>query len=415
MRFGIFYEHQLPRPWAPDSEERLFAEALEQVEIADEVGIDVAWAVEHHFLEEYSHCSAPEVFLSACAARTERIRLGHGIRQTPPKYNHPARTAETVATLDVISRGRVELGIGEGATRLELGGFGIPAKQKRAMSLEAGEQIANMMALTPYPGFEGEHFSMPCRNVIPKPVQKPHPPMWIACTNRSTIELAARSGLGALAFAFVDPDEARHWVEIYYKLIKSDECVPLGHTVNANVAVVTGFSLHHDRVEAIRRGYDGFHFFAYALRQLVVSDTVPGHTDLWDRYAAQRGSGLDDAIASARAAGDDYSGTIGAPADAVRWLREAESTGVDHVIFLQQGGNNRHSDICHSLRLFGDEVLPELAAGRAEREAAKAADLAPYVEAALDRKQWMAPLAPAEVPVVKASVQQAQVPSSPIT
>ena len=415
MRFGIFYEHQLPRPWAPDSEERLFAEALEQVEIADEVGIDVAWAVEHHFLEEYSHCSAPEVFLSACAARTERIRLGHGIRQTPPKYNHPARTAETVATLDVISRGRVELGIGEGATRLELGGFGIPAKQKRAMSLEAGEQIANMMALTPYPGFEGEHFSMPCRNVIPKPVQKPHPPMWIACTNRSTIELAARSGLGALAFAFVDPDEARHWVEIYYKLIKSDECVPLGHTVNANVAVVTGFSLHHDRVEAIRRGYDGFHFFAYALRQLVVSDTVPGHTDLWDRYAAQRGSGLDDAIAAARAAGHDYSGTIGAPADAVRWLREAESTGVDHVIFLQQGGNNRHSDICHSLRLFGDEVLPELAAGRAEREAAKAADLAPYVEAALDRKQWMAPLAPAEVPVVKASVQQAQVPSSPIT
>ena len=415
MRFGIFYEHQLPRPWAPGAEERLFAEALEQVEIADEVGIDVAWAVEHHFLEEYSHCSAPEVFLSACAARTERIRLGHGIRQTPPKYNHPARTAETVATLDVISRGRVELGIGEGATRLELGGFGIPAKQKRAMSLEAGEQIANMMALTPYPGFEGEHFSMPCRNVIPKPVQKPHPPMWIACTNRSTIELAARSGLGALAFAFVDPDEARHWVEIYYKLIKSDECVPLGHTVNANVAVVTGFSLHHDRVEAIRRGYDGFHFFAYALRQLVVSDTVPGHTDLWDRYAAQRGSGLDDAIAAARAAGDDYSGTIGAPADAVRWLREAESTGVDHVIFLQQGGNNRHSDICHSLRLFGDEVLPELAAGRAEREAAKAADLAPYVEAALDRKQWMAPLAPAEVPVVKASVQQAQVPSSPIT
>ena len=415
MRFGIFYEHQLPRPWAPDSEERLFAEALEQVEIADEVGVDVAWAVEHHFLEEYSHCSAPEVFLSACAARTQRIRLGHGIRQTPPKYNHPARTAETVATLDVISRGRVELGIGEGATRLELGGFGIPAKQKRAMSLEAGEQIANMMALTPYPGFEGEHFSMPCRNVIPKPVQKPHPPMWIACTNRSTIELAARRGLGALAFAFVDPDEARHWVEIYYKLIKSDECVPLGHTVNANVAVVTGFSLHRDRVEAIRRGYDGFHFFAYALRQLVVSDTVPGHTDLWDRYAAQRGSGLDDAIAAARAAGDGYSDTIGAPADAVRWLKEAESTGVDHVIFLQQGGNNRHSDICHSLRLFGDEVLPELAAGRAEREAAKAADLAPYVEAALERKQWMAPLAPAEVPVVKASVQQAAVPASPIT
>ena len=415
MRFGIFYEHQLPRPWAPDAEERLFHEALEQVEIADEVGIDVAWAVEHHFLEEYSHCSAPEVFLAACAARTERIRLGHGIRQTPPRYNHPARTAESVATLDVIARGRVELGIGEGATRLELGGFGIPAKQKRAMSLEAGEQIADMMALTPYPGHDGEFFSMPCRNVIPKPVQKPHPPMWIACTNRSTIELAARKGLGALAFAFVDPDEARHWVEVYYELIKSDECVPLGRTVNANIAVVTGFSLHHDRVEAIRRGYDGFHFFAYALRQLVVSDTVPGYSRLWDRYVAQRGSGLRDAITEARTAGDDYCGTIGSPADAVGWLREAESAGVDQVIFLQQGGNNRHDDICHSLRLFGAEVLPQFEAGRADREAAKAAELSPYVEAALDRKQWVQPLGPEEVPVVEASVPQAHVPASTIT
>ena len=116
MRFGVFYELQMPRPWAPDSEQRLLAEAIEQVEVADEVGIDVAWAVEHHFLEEYSHCSAPEVFLAACAARTKRIRLGHGIRQAPPPYNHPARTAECIATLDLISGGRVEYGIGEGAT-----------------------------------------------------------------------------------------------------------------------------------------------------------------------------------------------------------------------------------------------------------------------------------------------------------
>ena len=295
MRFGVFYELQMPRPWGADSEERLLAEALEQVEVADEVGIDVAWAVEHHFLEEYSHCSAPEVFLSACAARTKRIRLGHGIRQAPPAYNHPARTAECVATLDLISGGRVEFGIGEGATRLELGGFGIPAKQKRAMSLEAGEQIANMMAMSPYPGHEGEFFSMPCRDVIPKPAQKPHPPMWMACTNRTTIELAARRGLGALAFAFVDPAEARHWADVYYDIIRSDECVPLGHSVNANIAVVTGFSLHEDRAEAIRRGFDGFHFFAYALRQLVVHHTIPGHSNIWDRYEAQRGSAQQDA------------------------------------------------------------------------------------------------------------------------
>jgi alkanesulfonate monooxygenase SsuD/methylene tetrahydromethanopterin reductase-like flavin-dependent oxidoreductase (luciferase family) len=208
MKFGIFYELQLPRPWGPDDERQLVQDALLQVELADRLGIDYAWAVEHHFLEEYSHCSASEVFLAAVAARTKRIRLGHGIRQVIANYNHPARTAEAIAMLDLVSNGRTEFGIGEGATRLELGGFGIPAKEKRAMALEAAEQIANMMVMEPYPGFEGRSFKMPCRNVIPKPVQKPHPPMWMACTNRDTIKVAASLGLGALAFSFINEAEA---------------------------------------------------------------------------------------------------------------------------------------------------------------------------------------------------------------
>src|SRR5271156_3583200 len=216
MRFGVFYEMQLPKPWGPDSERALFHHALEQVVLADRLGYDFAWEVEHHFLDEYSHSSSPEVFLSAAAALTETIRLGHGIRQVIPNYNHPARTAECLATLDIVSNGRVDFGFGEGATRLELGGFKIPAKEKRAMAIEAAEQIANMMALTPYPGFEGEYFSMPCRNVLPKPVQSPHPPMWMACTNRDTIKIAATLGVGALAFSFVDPIEARKLADIYY-------------------------------------------------------------------------------------------------------------------------------------------------------------------------------------------------------
>src|SRR5205809_2551599 len=251
MRFGVFYELQIPKPWDAQSEHRVVHEALEQVELADRLGFDYAWCVEHHFLEEYSHCSASDVFLAAAAARTRRIRLGHGIRQVIPNYNHPARTAEAVAMLDLVSNGRAELGIGEGATRLELGGFNIPAKEKRAMSLEAAEQIAHMMVMTPYPGFEGRSFKMPCRNAIPQPVQKPHPPMWMACTNRDTIKIAASLGLGALAFSFLDPEEAHKWAEIYYGIIKSDRCVPLGHTVNPVIAMVSSFSLHHDRAEAI--------------------------------------------------------------------------------------------------------------------------------------------------------------------
>jgi alkanesulfonate monooxygenase SsuD/methylene tetrahydromethanopterin reductase-like flavin-dependent oxidoreductase (luciferase family) len=407
MRFGVFYEMQLPKPWAADDERQLFHHALDQVVLADKLGFDHAWEVEHHFLDEYSHSSAPEVFLSAAAARTKTIRLGHGIRQVIPNYNHPARTAECVATLDILSNGRVDLGIGEGATRLELGAFKISAKEKRAMSLEAGEQIANMMALDPYPGFEGKYFSMPCRNVLPKPVQKPHPPMWLACTNRDTVKVAASHGLGALTFSFVNPAEARTWADIYYGIIKSDQCVPLGHTVNANIAMVSSFSLHQDRAEAIRRGHEGFEFFGYALNALVAHDTVPGRTNLWGEYLAQRGDRTEQIVAES-ASGARSSG-IGTPDDMQRHLREMQDAGVDQVIFLQQAGRNRHEHICESLTLFAETVMPEFKRDLAQREAKKREELAPYIAAALKRKRWMKPLADSEIPIVHASVARAQV------
>ena len=332
MRFGVFYEMQLPRPWAPDDERRLFHEALEQVELADRLGYDYAWEVEHHFLDEYSHSSSPEVFLAAAAARTKRIRLAHGIRQVIPNYNHPARTAECLATLDLISNGRVDFGIGEGATRLELGGFGIKAKEKRAMALEAAEQIANMMVFEPYPGFEGKYFTMPCRNVLPKPAQKPHPPMWMACTNRDTIKVAASLGLGALAFSFLNPAEARTWSEIYYGILRSEHCVPLGHSVNANLAMVSSFSIHRDRAEAIRRGHEGFEFFGYALNALVAHDTVPGRTNLWGEYLERRGNRTEEFVAQ-NVVGARSSG-IGTPQDMRAHLESFQEAGVDQVIFL---------------------------------------------------------------------------------
>jgi alkanesulfonate monooxygenase SsuD/methylene tetrahydromethanopterin reductase-like flavin-dependent oxidoreductase (luciferase family) len=408
MRFGVFYEHQLPRPWAPGDEHRLFHDALAQVVLADRLGYDHAWEVEHHFLDEYSHSSAPEVFLAAAAARTSRIRLAHGIRQVIPNYNHPARTAECLATLDIISDGRVDFGFGEGATRLELGGFRIPAKEKRAMAIEAAEQIANMMVFEPYPGFEGKYFTMPCRNVLPKPVQKPHPPMWMACTNRDTIRIAASLGVGALAFSFVDPAEARMWADIYYGIIRSDACVPIGHTVNANIAIVSSFSLHQDRSEAIRRGHEGFEFFGYALNALVARDTVPGRTNLWGEYLALRGDRTEDVVSSVEGVGPRASG-IGTPDDMRLHLHALQESGIDQVIFMQQAGRNKHEHICESLELFASDVMAEFRVVVEDREARKAEALAPYIEAALKRKNWMRALTDAEIPVVRASVDKAQV------
>jgi alkanesulfonate monooxygenase SsuD/methylene tetrahydromethanopterin reductase-like flavin-dependent oxidoreductase (luciferase family) len=410
MKFGIFYELQLPRPWGPDDERQLVQDALLQVELADRLGIDYAWAVEHHFLEEYSHCSASEVFLAAVAARTKRIRLGHGIRQVIANYNHPARTAEAIAMLDLVSNGRTEFGIGEGATRLELGGFGIPAKEKRAMALEAAEQIANMMVMEPYPGFEGRSFKMPCRNVIPKPVQKPHPPMWMACTNRDTIKVAASLGLGALAFSFINEAEARTWSRIYYDIIRSDGCVPLGHSVNANIAMVSAFSLHEDPAEAERRGQEGFEFFRYAISALVTQDTVPGRSQLFRRFRRERSAGTlgTDLVAGTEslAAAFQRSRGIGTPDDFRTHVRSFEAAGVDQIILLQQAGRNRHEHICRSMELLGRDVLPEFAAKSPDREKRKEEELAPYVEKALTRKTRMAPLADNEIPVVRASVTQ---------
>jgi alkanesulfonate monooxygenase SsuD/methylene tetrahydromethanopterin reductase-like flavin-dependent oxidoreductase (luciferase family) len=364
--------------------------------------------VEHHFLEEYSHSSAPEVFLSACAALTRNIRVGHGIRQVIPNYNHPARTAEGLATLDIISRGRLDFGIGEGATRLELGGFGIPAREKRAMAIEAAEQIANMMVMDPYPGFEGKSFSFPCRNVIPKPMQSPHPPMWMACTNRDTIKVAASLGVGALAFSFVNPEEARAWADIYYGIIKSEACVPIGHAVNANIAMVSNFSVHHDRDEAIRRGQEGFEFFSYAVNALVAHDAVPGRSTLFEDFQKSRAASDDEIIAARKAAKFNANG-IGTPDDIRQHIAAFQAAGVDQVIFLQQAGRNRHAHICESLELFAAEVMPTFKAEAAEREARKEKELAPYLAAAMARKKWMKPREDHEIPVVPSSRPKAQI------
>jgi alkanesulfonate monooxygenase SsuD/methylene tetrahydromethanopterin reductase-like flavin-dependent oxidoreductase (luciferase family) len=393
MKFGLFYEHQLPRPWTAESEQRLFADALDQIELADRLGFDHVWEVEHHFLEEYSHSSAPEVFLAACSQRTKRIRLGHGIMLMPPPYTHPARAAERIATLDLVSNGRVEWGTGESGSMMELAGFGIDRDEKAAMWREATEQAINMSVMAPYPGYKGRYFEMPCRNVVPKPVQKPHPPLWLACSKRESIHKAARHGMGALAFAFVEPEQAAKWVAEYYDIIRSSECVPLGWGVNANVALVSAMSCHQEEAEALRRGRDGFKFFGYSLGHYAVFGAhQPARTDLWARFLEVKDS-------LPRDAGE---GGIGTPAQVREHLRRYEQAGVDQIIFVQQSGNNRHDHICESLELFAGQVLPEFKERERARQKQKERELAPHIAAALARKPPAAVVPAASIPTVEA-------------
>jgi alkanesulfonate monooxygenase SsuD/methylene tetrahydromethanopterin reductase-like flavin-dependent oxidoreductase (luciferase family) len=400
MKFGIFYEHQLPRPWKEGAEYQLIQDALDQIELADSLGIDYVWEVEHHFLEEYSHSSAPEVFLAAASQRTKRIRLGHGIVQTPPPFNHPARVAERVAMLDLVSGGRADFGSGESSSESELGGFMIEPEQKRAMWEEGLRVAVRCMSETPFTGHSGDFVTMPPRNVIPKPMQKPHPPLWVACSRRETIHLAAQHAIGALAFAFVDPEEAKHWVDDYYSTLEN-EGVPIGDAVNANVACVTTFMCDRDEETALARGIEGANFFGYSLAHYYVFGRhAPASTDVWAEYQARRAEHGFDPVAvamatrendrlGARVVQDGFGGlrgAIGTPDQIRDYLRRYEECGVDQVILCSQAGKNRHEHIMESLELFGTRVLPEFMERDERRQREKAQRLEPVIEAALARK-----------------------------
>jgi alkanesulfonate monooxygenase SsuD/methylene tetrahydromethanopterin reductase-like flavin-dependent oxidoreductase (luciferase family) len=386
MKFGLFYEHQIPRPWHDGAEHKLFQDALAQVELADTLGFDYIWEVEHHFLEEYSHSSAPEVFLAACSQRTTQIRLGHGIVLMPPAYNHPARVAERIATLDLVSDGRVEWGTGESASRMELGGFNVDPKCKREMWAECTRETAKMMSQSPYAGYDGQYFSMPARNVVPKPLQTPHPPPWVACSSRDSLRYAARYGLGALTFAFVDANEAKFWVEEYYEIFEK-ECEPLTQRVNPNIAMVSGFSCHDDEDIAIARGLDGLRFFRFALAHYYHNGSqIPGETDIWQLYK--------------QAPQDPAEGRagIGTPDQIREHLEIMEDAGVDQVVFIQQAGVNRHEDIMESLELFAERVLPDFKARDAIHVAKKSERIAEATARAEAQKTGLTSLS--EVPVV---------------
>jgi alkanesulfonate monooxygenase SsuD/methylene tetrahydromethanopterin reductase-like flavin-dependent oxidoreductase (luciferase family) len=417
LQFGIFYEHQFPRPWDEGGELRLINDALEQIELADRLGIQYVWEVEHHFLEEYSHSSAPEVFLAAASQRTTRMRLGHGIVQTAPAYNHPARIAERIAMLDLVSGGRVEFGSGESSSEAELRGFGIEPALKREAWLEGLEVTLRCMTETPFTGVEGRFVSMPPRNVIPKPVQRPHPPLWVACSRRDTILLAAEKGMGALSFAFIEPEDAAQWVADYETTMR-ERCWPVGLAVNPRLACVTPMMCARQEEDAIARGLEGANFFGYSLAHFYVfGDHVPGATNVWEEFQERRGHmgySPEAAIAQqaetlgAKAAAGDTTGlrgAVGTPDQLREFLRRYEAAGVDQLIFVMQAGKNRHEHIMESIELFGREVLPEFVERDDAHAGARAERWAPIVEMAMARRHETAPPMP-ENYVMKALPKQ---------
>jgi hypothetical protein len=202
-----------------------------------------------------------------------------------------------------------------------------------------------------------------------------------------------------LSFSFAEPEDAGAWVDEYYRLLASEECVPAGFAVNPNVAVVLPMMCHEDEATAIERGIDGAHFFGFALAHYYgTSPHEPGRTSIWDDFVRHREAqgfsrqiiSADDAPLAVRIMQQGVGslrGAVGTPGQVADLVRRYEAVGVDQVIFVMQAGPNRHEHICESLELVGKQVIPRFAEGRDERERAKAERLAPAVEAALARRE----------------------------
>jgi alkanesulfonate monooxygenase SsuD/methylene tetrahydromethanopterin reductase-like flavin-dependent oxidoreductase (luciferase family) len=366
MKFGIFYELSVPRPWTRESERTVYMNALEQVRLADELGFDQVWCVEHHFLEEYSHSSAPELFLTACAMQTKNIRVGHGIVVCVPQFNHPIRIAERTAVLDILSGGRLEVGTGRSATWTELAGFQANPDDTKKTWDEIVRVLPKMWTQERF-SYQGEAFSMPSRAILPKPYQKPHPPMWVAVTSPGTELDAADRGLGSLGLTFGGIAEQEKKIAEYRRRIKS--CDPVGAFVNEQVNTVNFLYCHNDAETGIKTGQRLSGTFGYLAAQLLAArEAYPTRS-----YPSQ---GLLPQLRPEAASPGDAPRVpeglcIGDPERIINAVKGWESVGVDRINFLLNAAETvPQQEVLDSMRLFAKEVMPKFAAKAATPSAA---------------------------------------------
>ena len=355
MRFSLLYEIALPRELeeAGRTESDVFWEAVEQIRYAEEVGFNTVWLVEHHFLEDLSRSSASEVFLAAIAQHTRRIRIGLGVCLMPPPYNHPFKVAEKVASLDIASRGRVEFGCGRSTTAEELDGFGVDAAQAREMMVEAMRVVPQMWRQREFPGYQGRHMTLPRRVVVPKPVQKPHPPMWMACGSPSSFQLAGELGVGCLSFTITSPDELNKSLQHYREALKSAE--PVGDFINRNIAGFTTLYVGDNDAEARNRG--GINSIGHHKRVIGYFGDVSsrsGYNEVSDSRQGREGA----VGADVEAAIADGLICCGGVETVEKIIRRWEAIGIDEFMGIVQFNEVSHQESMRTIRLMGEQVIP---------------------------------------------------------
>ena len=378
MEFGVFQGASVgPKPWE-ESEPRRFREDIEMGVIAEEAGFDYFWAPEHHFLEDYSHNSASHLSCLAVGMRTTRIRLATGIFNLCPPINHPIRVAEQIATIDVLTNGRIELGTGRGSGSTEVNGFGVSTEESRSMWEESIRAIPKMWTQDLF-SWDGQHFSTPERCVLPKPVQRPHPPLWVTASNPSTVETAGRMGIGVAVFNFAGPEQLKPLVDTYKAAIAQAE--PVGEFVYDKIMALSRLMCLEDgdraRREFAKGANDSSPYFS------TYFDTIPDnfalHADtarpvsqtVIRQWVSDRKEQMKEARGNPGHGGffreedltpeflREQGFSVGTPDEITETLKGFEAAGLDQVCLVpRQGFNDPFDQMRESMHLFGEKVIP---------------------------------------------------------
>lgn len=367
MDFGVFYEIQVASPFKHRQREyEAFHQVLAQVELAEQVGFNSFWTVEHHFQPGFSHCSAPEVLYGAVSQRTKKIRIGHGVVLLPFPYNHPVRIAERIATLDILSHGRVEVGTGRSATVQELGGFGIPPSETRARWEEALDIITTIWKSKDGTfSYKGRYFDIPERTVVPMPIQKPHPPLWVAATSPETHELAGKKGIGLLSLTvLVNPEELGRRVRIYREALKGAQ--PVGAAVNRRAAAFAMVHCAETDQEARAEAERAFISYTNTTLQFIgpVIEAMRAGKKLADvpqgyEYMIKQYEGVDLSKLSLDFMIDNGMCIVGSPDTCIKQIKYLQDAAqLDTFLAMMQFWPIPHEKTMKALRLFGEQVIP---------------------------------------------------------
>jgi alkanesulfonate monooxygenase SsuD/methylene tetrahydromethanopterin reductase-like flavin-dependent oxidoreductase (luciferase family) len=361
MRVGLFYQIQVPRPWTESSESQRFHEALEQVPYAEQQGFASVWFSEHHFRPVWSHNSAPDLTLAALSQRTSRIRLGIGVVLAP--IHHPLHVAARMATLDILSHGRVDVGLGRTGYPYQLTPYGSDLGDTRGMWLEFADVLPRIWTQETV-SYDGTYFKIPPREVLPKPLQRPYPPLWSACGSDETARLTGALGMGGLFGSEGGPERVRQLMEIYQDALRT--APDQGARPGRRAALMTAGFCHEEPEVVASRGTELVGWYIEQQRErarLVWRDYDPSTVppDYQSYYARDQhlasgphpGEPTPDAV---RQRGTSF--CVGTPAECIRFLELYEALGIEEVFLLCAIGPARHEEVLNTIRLFGEQIIP---------------------------------------------------------